>query len=307
MNISKNKLFNNFLLLLTAFIWGIAFVAQSIGMDYVGPSTFVFSRFLISAAVLAPITFSMRKKRSRSGKTDRTKKSAYLIGGMICGLFLGFASLAQQAGIQYTTTGKAGFITALYVILVPILGIFLGKFPEMKIWIAAVIGLAGLYLISMSGGFSIERGDALVILCAFLFSMQILSVDHFSGKVEDTVLLANCSFIFASIVGLGGTILLESPTLEGILGAALPILYAGAMSGAVGYTLQIVAQKNTDPTVASLLMSLESVFSALAGWAILGERMNVRELSGCALVFAAVIFAQIRLPQMGRVRSNAAE
>jgi len=308
------KQISNILLLITALIWGIAFVAQSVGMDHVGPWTFVFFRYVLSALVLLPVALLVgRKNRKTSYKTadcsdvgnvPGNKISGYLKGGLLCGVFLGSASIAQQAGIQYTTAGKAGFITALYVILVPVLGLVIGRKPEKKIWICVILGLAGLYLISVKGGFSIGSGDLLVILCAFLFACQILCVDHYTSRLENLVLLSVLQFAVSAVIGGIGMLLFEQPSADSILAAAVPILYAGILSGAVGYTLQIIAQKHTEPAVASLLMSLESVFSALAGWAILGQTLSVRELVGCILVFAAVILAELPLHMLLRKKKG---
>ena len=264
-------------------------------MDHVGPWTFVFSRFLISAVALLPVTVILQQgvKRNRPEKASPTPVKTYLLGGFACGTFLGLASIAQQVGIQYTTAGKAGFITALYVVLVPVLGIFLGRRPGNRVWFSVALSIIGLYLISIHEGFVMEAGDALMALCALIFSFQIMCVDHFSPKVENTVILANIQFCFSALVGLVGMLLFEKPDPEGLKAAALPILYAGACSGSIAYTLQITAQKNTDPAVASLIMSLEAVFSALAGWVILHQSLSVRELLGCCFVFLAVVLAQL--------------
>ena len=310
----RRKQISNLLLLVTALIWGIAFVAQSVGMEHVGPWTFVFFRYVLSALVLLPVALLIGKKnkKEREVSADRNdavgtavnKPSEYLKGGLLCGVFLGSASIAQQAGIQYTTTGKAGFITALYVILVPILGLVIGRKPEKKIWICVILGIAGLYLISVKGGFSIGSGDLLVILCAFLFACQILCVDHYSSRLENLVLLSVLQFVVSAVIGGIGMLLFEQPSADSILAAAVPILYAGVLSGAVGYTLQVIAQKHTEPAVASLLMSLESVFSALAGWVILGQALSARELAGCIFVFAAVILAELPLNMLLRKKKG---
>ena len=290
MNSRHNKRISNCLLLFVAAIWGFAFVAQSVGMDYVGPWTFVFSRYVLSAVVLIPVTV-FTDKNIHVPEESRTPGKIYLKGGVSCGVLLGLASIAQQAGIQYTTAGKAGFITALYVVLVPVLGLFLGKRPQKKIWFCVALGILGLYLISVKGNFSIAPGDALVMLCALIFSCQILCVDHFSPLVDNPVKLANLQFLFAALVNLAGMLVFEKPSMEGILSAAVPIIYAGVVSGGMGYTIQIVAQKNTEPTVASLLMSLEAVFSVLAGWLLLHQTLTARELAGCGIVLAAVIIS----------------
>ena len=326
----NKKLISNLLLLLTAVIWGVAFVAQSKGTDHLGPWSFVFFRYLVSSVVMIPVSWAVHRKivsssnaggiltdnsfetkltdgsagqrpagKGTAGRAtcDAGRRSAikktYITGGVSCGLFLGIASLAQQAGIQYTTAGKAGFITALYVVLVPVYGLFFHKKPEKKIWLCVALGLVGLYLISVNDGFHIESGDALVMLCAAVFACQIMCVDHFSPKVTNIAFLANIQFVTVAIISFAGMVIWERPAMENVMAAAIPILYAGVLSGAAGYTLQMVAQKNTDPAVASLLMSLESVFSALAGWAILGQILTFKELLGCAAVMAAVVLAQI--------------
>ena len=293
----KNRIafISNFLLLMTAIIWGFAFVAQSVGMNYVGPWTFVFTRFIIAAILLLPMSaFSEKNYRASLpvAVEEKKYKKDVLIGGAACGLCLGCASITQQIGMQTTSAGKAGFITACYVVIVPLIGFFIGKKPKKTIWLSVTLALVGLYLISMHGGMNIERGDAMVSLCALLFSFQIISVDYFSEKVNP-VRLSNIQFFFAALIGLVGMILFERPNMDGILGAMPSILYAGVMSTAVGYTLQVLAQKNTDPTIASLLMSLESVFSVVGGFLILHQTLSMQELIGCVIVFAAVIIAQV--------------
>lgn len=293
----KNRIvwISNLLLLLTAIIWGFAFVAQSVGMNYVGPWTFVFTRFIIAAVLLLPLSI-VSEKGYRASLPETVEEKVYqkevLRGGASCGVLLGLASITQQIGMKTTSAGKAGFITACYVVIVPLLGFFTGKKPKKSIWISVLLALTGLYMISMHGGMTIERGDAMVCLCALLFSFQIMSIDHFSERVNP-IRLSNLQFFFAAIVGFIGMLLFEQPTMEGILGGLPSILYAGVLSSAVGYTLQVVAQKNTDPTVASLLMSLESVFSAVGGFLILHQLLSLRELIGCVIVFAAVILAQL--------------
>ena len=280
------------LLVLAAMIWGAAFVAQSEGTKYVGACTFVCTRYILSAAILIPLgLFAGRKAGQRPLGRDGFLHC--LKGGAVCGIFLALASISQQVGIETTTAGKAGFITALYVVGVPLLGIFFGKRPGLKIWISTALGTAGLYLISVKTGFSIEKGDALMILCAFLFSFQIISVDHFSKDTDNLLLLAGFQFLTTAVISGIGMVLFETPKAADILSAGLPILYAGVMSGAVGYTLQILGQKYTDPAVASLIMSLEAVFCALSGWLILHQTLSGREIAGCAVLFSAVILAQL--------------
>lgn len=290
MKTNRKVLVSNLLLLLAAVIWGGALVAQTVGAGYVGPWSFIFSRFALAAVVLAPI--SLLAERRYAGKT-RTPRKQMLLGGACCGLLLGLASVAQQAGVPETSAGKAGFITALYVVLVPLLSLILGKRPKNRIWFCAALGLLGLYLVSVKEGFSVGAGDALMMLCAVIFSGQILCVAHFSRRVDNLLGLATVEFLTAALVGLIGMLLFEQPRWESFTAAWLPIVYAGVLSSALGYSLQILGEKHTDPAVATLLMSLEAVFSALAGWLFLHQVLSLRELIGCALIFAAVVLAQI--------------
>lgn len=279
----------NLLLLLTAIIWGFAFVAQSIGMNYVGPWTFVFTRFIIAAIVLLPVS---RYSEKYYGDCVQQDKKLLWIGGMTCGLFLGLASVIQQIGILYTTVGKAGFITALYVIMVPLLGILFHKKPQGHIWFGVAGALTGLYMISIKEAMTIGLGDSMVLLCAFVFSLQIMAVDRFARELNP-IKLSNMEFLFAALVGLVGMAIFEKPSLDGLMAAGGSILYAGVLSSAGAYTMQVVAQKYTDPTIASLLMCLESVFSAIGGALILHEEMTLREFSGCILVFISVVFVEV--------------
>lgn len=281
-------------LLLTAFIWGVAFVAQSVGMDYIGPFTFNCIRSIIGGLVLIPLVFFLHKtdKKKQNKEEIKDYKKNTLIGGICCGVFLCAASCFQQFGLMETTVGKAGFITALYIIIVPILGFFAGKKIAPIIWGSSVIAVIGFYMLSISGQVSISRGDILVLICAVLFSFHILVIDYFSPR-GDGVTISCIQFLTCGIICGILMFVFENPQIGDILAAYIPLLYAGVMSCGVAYTLQIVGQKNMDPTVASLILSLESVFSALAGWIILGQSLSTRELIGCALVFAAVLLAQM--------------
>lgn len=280
------------MLVLTALIWGCAFVAQSIGMDYVGPFTFSAVRSILGATALAPCIFLFdyfnRKKNAPVGTWNKTVWQ----GGVVSGIFLGIATNLQQIGLVYTSAGKAGFVTALYIVLVPICGIFLQKKVAPSVWVSVVLATGGLYLLCINESFSIGRGDIFVFLCAFAFAAQILAVDHYAPLV-DGIRLACVQFYVCGIVSLIGMLLWESPVLADILAAWKPICYTAFLSTSVAYTLQIIAQKYTDPTIASLLMSFESVFATLAGFVILHEVLTARELMGCAIMFAAVILAQI--------------
>lgn len=291
----KKKVISAGELFLTALIWGVAFVAQSVGMDYIGPYTFNCVRFLIGGLVLIPLILFSRKRKNSSNQTEEEKQSYQkntIIGGIICGLFLCSASSFQQMGIVQTTVGKAGFITALYIIIVPILGIFLHKKLTPILITSALIAVAGFYLLCISGQVSINRGDILILICALLFSIHILVIDHFSPKGDCVAISCIQFFVSAFLSGIM-MFFFEKPQMSQILAAYIPILYAGVMSCGVAYTLQIVGQRDTDPTVASLILSLESVFSALAGWVILKQILSTKELIGCGLVFLAVILAQL--------------
>lgn len=280
---------NACMLILTAFIWGTAFVAQSVGMDYLGPFTFNGVRNLIGGAALLPcIAFLGRGNR---GNAPGSRKDL-IVGGVCCGVLLFAASSLQQIGLVYTTAGKSGFITAFYIVIVPVLGIFLHQKVGWKIWTAVGIALVGLYFLCITEGFSVNMGDFYVFLCALLFSLHILVIDHFAPRV-DGVKMSCIQFFVCGLISLIPMFALETPTISGLLAGWFPLFYAGVLSCGVGYTLQIVGQKNVNPTVASLLLSLESCFSVLAGWIILGERLSVREGMGCVLMFAAIILAQL--------------
>lgn len=296
----KTQIRNSLILLLTAVIWGIAFVAQSVGMDYVGPFTFTSVRSFIGGLVLLPCIALLNrgsgqtKQNTESEQEKKEGRRQLILGGICCGLALCFASCFQQIGIQYTTVGKAGFITAFYIVLVPVLGIFLGKRCGLLIWVSVALALAGLYFLCITEGLSIGRGDILVFICALLFAVHILVIDHFTQLV-DGVKMSCIQFFVCGIVSGIGMLLFESPSLSAILTAWKPILYAGALSSGAGYTLQIVGQKGMNPTVASLILSLESVISVLAGLLLLHQTLSGREALGCVLMFAAIILAQ--LPQ----------
>ena len=284
------------LLLLTATIWGVAFVSQSVGMDYVGPFTFNAARSLIGAAVLVPCIALLKKlQKKEEGQEEVHKKEdkkTLIRGGICCGVILAVASSFQQFGLLYTTVGKAGFITAMYIILVPLLGIFAGKKVGLRIGISVVIAVAGLYLLCMTESLKLEAGDILVLLCAVVFSFHIMVIDHFSPLV-DGVKMSCIQFLTCGILCGICMFLFEAPKLSMILAAWKPVLYAGVMSCGVAYTLQIVGQKGMNPTVASLIMSLESVISVLAGFVLLHEVLSRKEMLGCVLMFAAIILAQL--------------
>lgn len=281
---------SNLLLLLTAMIWGAAFVAQREGVGMVGSFTFNAVRMNIGGLVLLPcISWLDRRNGIRNGW--KTAGKDLWIGGLLCGIVLFIASSLQQQGVAYTTAGKAGFITALYVIFVPICGLFMGKKPKALLWLCVAAAAVGMYFLCMTESFTLQRGDFLILLGSFGFTAHILVIDYYSPKV-DGVRMSCLQFFVAGILSILPAILLETISLSALISAAIPILYAGVLSCGVAYTLQVVAQKDADPTMASLLLCLESVFAVVFGWLLLGEALSVKEFAGCAVMFAAIVAAQ---------------
>lgn len=285
------------LLFLAAVIWGVAFVSQSKGMEYMGPFTFNATRTLLGAAVLIPLIVFRRKKEG-AGRREIPWK-IILPGGICCGLALMAGSTLQQFGIMYTTVGKAGFITTLYIIFVPIAGIFIGRRAAPVVWVGAVLAAVGMYLLCISESFSVNKGDALVFVCALCFTVHIMVIDYFSPKA-DGVMISCVQFLVCGLVCLVPALIFEKPQMSQILSGWIPVFYAGVMSCGVAYTLQIVGQKDMNPTVAALVLSLESVISVIAGWAAYrvgflkeDQTLSARQLAGCAIVFAAVILVQL--------------
>ena len=314
---NDKKMLGNLLLLLTAMIWGTAFVFQRVGMDSIEPITFNAARMALAAVMVGALAFGLRQRHSkgvprqsdagasapgtevnvtRQAEESDLPWSHTWKGGICCGLFLTAGSVFQQMGVVYTTAGKAGFITAMYMLLVPILNFLLFKKKNSwLVWLAVFLGVGGMYLLCVKEDFTLTRGDILVCICALMFSGHILCCDYFV-KLASAVELAAIQFATAAVVSAVIAAFTENPDRAGIVAAAVPILYCGVVSGGIGYTLQIVAQKFTDPTIASLLMSLESVFAVIAGSVLLGEQMSSRELLGCAVMFAATVLVQIPLP-----------
>lgn len=298
----SKKLRGNLMLLLTALIWGSSFVAQRTGMDYIGPFTFNGIRSFIGGLALIPVILLMSGKRSPNSEEDpekdlsdeqkRKERKTLLIGGIVCGVVLFAAGSLQQIGLVYTTAGKAGFITALYIVLVPVMGVFIGKKVKPILWLCVAMAVAGLYLLCIKEGFSLSKGDFLVLLCAFGFTLHILVIDYFSPKT-DGVKMSCIQFFVCGAISIVPMIAMETVVLSDILACWLPLLYAGVLSCGIGYTLQIVAQKDTNPTIAAMLLSLESVFAVISGAVILHEHMALRELIGCIIMFAAIIIAQL--------------
>ena len=284
---------SSLILLLTALIWGVAFVAQSVGMDYVGPFTFNCVRSILGGLVLIPCIFVMDRIRpERKADQKRAGRRTLLTGGILCGILLCVASNLQQIGIAGTSVGKAGFITALYIVIVPILGLFLRRKCSPTVWLGVLLAICGLYFLCINEGIHIQRGDLFVFLCALCFSVHILVIDHYTQLV-DGVKMSCIQFLVCGFLSGICMFLFENPSMHNILEAWQPILYAGILSCGVAYTLQIVGQKGMNPTVASLILSLESVISALAGLVLLDQKLSVRETIGCVLMFAAIILAQL--------------
>lgn len=286
----KQKLRGILALMIATVIWGSAFIAQSVGMDHIGPMTFQSARCLLGAAFLVPVVFLFDKDKGQFFRNWGNPK--LWKAGIVCGAALFVAAGLQQVGLVYTTAGKAGFITAMYIVLVPILGIFLGKHPSPACWFSVALAVVGLYLLSCMGAASINIGDICMLGGALGFAVQITLIDRMAGSLDG--LRLNC--IQALVCGLISAVIMfltEEPDVQNILACWLPIGYAGILSMGVAYSLQIVGQKRLDPTPASLIMSLESVFAALCGWLFLNETMTFWEMTGCALVFTAVILSQI--------------
>jgi len=301
---NKRSLRGSLLLLLGSVVWGAAFVAQRVGMDHTGPFTFNGIRMLLAGLVMLPVTafFEAKNKKAPGYRAPDLKEQR--LAGLICGVLLFAASSLQQAGLVTTTAGKAGFITALYVVLVPVAAwLIFRKNPGRVIWLGVALAVVALWLLCMpAGGFVLQTGDLLMLGCAVCYTAQILCVDHYAPRVSG-VRLARDEFLVTGALSMLIAVFTEEISLAGIREALIPILYAGILSGAVGFTLQIIGQRDTDPTVASILMCLESVFALLSGVIILGEKMTVRETIGCLLMFTAVILATLS-PVISSIRRS---
>lgn len=286
----KKQLRGSLALLFATVIWGSAFIAQSVGMDHIGPFTFQAVRCGLAALFLLPCSFLFEKDKKQFIR--KWADPRLWMTGAICGTALFVASGLQQVGLVFTSAGKAGFITALYIVLVPILGLFLKRKPPLSAWISVALATFGLYLLSCVGVTEINTGDILLMLCALAFAVQITLIDRLAGSFDslrlNCVQALVCAALSAIVMAFA-----ESPNIADIARCWLALGYAGILSMGVAYTLQIVGQRHMDPTPASLIMSLESVFAALCGWLILRETMTTWELTGCALVFAAVMISQI--------------
>ena len=281
------------LLLITGMIWGFAFVAQRIGMDYVGPFTFNGVRFALGSLSLIPLVLYTRRRGSSYTQNASKPAPLKLIAfGGVTGLALFLGASLQQVGLVYTTAGKAGFITGLYVVIVPILWFFRGRKSGSGTWIGAALAAVGLYLLSVTGDFTIQFGDLLEIIGAFFWAIHILLIDHFSKRINPIV-LSMIQFAFCSIFSLATAAVFETIVLQGIIDAAVPILYGGLGSVGIAYTLQVVAQRKAQPAHAAIILSLESVFAALGGWLVLNEILSTRAFIGCTLMFTGMLASQL--------------
>lgn len=294
----NKKILGNALLLLTAFIWGTAFVAQRVGMEDIEPITFNAARMVLAAAMVGATALFMRRKAKeriakKSAEYQKQYKRNTIIGGICCGSVLTVASILQQAGLVYTTAGKAGFITAMYILLVPIIAqVFLKQKNTLRVWIAVIMGVVGMYLLCITESFSLSYGDALVGLSALFFSLHILCCAYFAMR-GNPISISAIQFMTCALISAVFAVIMENPSVDKLISALVPIVYCGIVSGGIGYTLQLVAQRYTDPTIASLLMSMESVFAVIAGVVLLHEQMTIRELAGCLIMAVAIVMVQI--------------
>ena len=292
---------------LAALIWGTAFVAQSVGSRYIPPFAFNATRSFIAVLFLLLVSRITDAAETRRGNPPpATDWKKLMEGGLVCGIVLAAANNLQQAGIADTSAGKAGFITAFYVVLVPVLGIFLRRKTGLRIWLSVGLAGVGLWLLCIKSGeqFNLEPSDLFLILCAVVYALQIYAIDHYA-QFLDGIKLSCAQFVVAGAIGLILSLLFERFDPANLLKCVLPILYVGVLSSGVGYTLQTLSQKGSNPTVVTLLFSLESVFSVLAGAVVLHDRLTGREYAGCALMFSAVLLAQIPLEKLVRKRREA--
>ena len=291
----KTQTKHSLMLMLCAFIWGTAFVAQSAGSG-MGAYSFLAGRSWLAVLVLIPTVLAFDAVRKKQGQPygwpkEKSERKTLLMAGLVCGTFLFAAS--------------AAFLTAMYVVLVPVFGLFLGRKGSVQLWVSMVIAVAGLYMLCMKNGFGgIETSDWILLSCAVLFSFQIMSIDHFSPLV-DGVRLSLIQFIVVAVESSAAALIFETPTLAEYGANFLPVVYCGVMSSGAGYTLQILGQKDLNPAIASLIMCLESVFSALGGWLLLGQNLSMRESAGCTLIFAAVVLSQLPLAELRRCKKGA--
>ena len=306
MNTEKNKkksFIGTISLFLCALIWGTAFGAQSVGMNYLEPFSFNGFRSIIAFIALGIVILIIYLKNKNNPHFSLVKNKKALIGSIFCGLALFIGTSTQQIGISMSTVGKSGFVSALYIFIVPLLGLFFKKKVPLKIWLCVGIALVGLYLLCVKSGFSIELGDLFLMLSTLGFASQILIIDHISNDINP-LLLSAIQFGVVAILSIFPTFILESPTIEGTIEAMPYLLFAGVLSSGIAYTLQNYGQKYTKPTVASLVLSLESVFAAITGFLFLNEEMSGKEFIGCILIFSAIIISQINISKRKNVSND---
>ncbi len=299
------QLKHSFLLLLTAAIWGTGFVAQALGMEHISPFAYTWGRSAVGCAflvLLMPLLDRLRGVKREAGAPSPWRTKTVWTGGVACGTMLFLSESLQQFGLLYSDVGKAAFITGLYIVVVPVIGALRGRGSSITLWIAVALAVAGLWLLSVKeGGFTLSTGDALLVACAVSFSFHILVIDHFA-PLADNVRMSCVQFLTGSVLGGVFMAFFDPPSLTDLIAAAGCLLYSGILSNGVAYTLQIVAQKGMNPVIASLIMSLESVFGALAGWLILGQVLSEREILGCTVMAVAIVLAQIPADWLKRRR-----
>ena len=287
----KREFKASIMLFATAIIWGLAFVAQAAGMEHLGPLSFTASRCFV-AVVFLYLTYKFFMMKSASYREEKFDMKRTLVGGSICGLVFTIAINLQQVSLIYTTAAKASFLTALYIVFIPVIGLFFGRRPSVKIIICIFLAMVGTYLLSIKGGLNINRGDLIVILSALIFAIHILLLTKYSTNTN-AVLVSLVQFAVCGVISLVGALVLEDISMEAILKSQATILYVGILSSGVGFTIQLMALKDLEPVVASMICSLESVFGALFGWLILSQEMTEREIFGAIIIFLATIFAQV--------------
>ena len=301
----KNKTIGGVMLIIATLIWGTALVAQRLGTNHVGPFTFNAARFLVGALALLPFIFMTDYHKNRLQTSDnrfKMKDSLLIKGGIICGCIVFVTASLQQTGISYTTVGKAGFITSLYIVIVPLLELFIGRRIRLQVLGCIFLAAIGIYLLCINEQFTLGFGDTLVLICAFSTAIHILTIDFYSSKV-DCVKLSCLQFLVCGIFSSAAAFIFEKPELQSIVNASAPIIYTGILSCGIAYTLQTLGQKYVPPVATSLILSFESVFSVLSGWIMLGETLSFKEILGCILMFIAIIASQATELLMFKVKT----
>ncbi len=290
---NKQNPFSNLLLLLTAMIWGFAFVAQRVGMEYIGPFTYNAVRFALGGLSLYPLIFYLKGKNRNEPQEKYLFVRQKRVGGLLLGVVLFLAASLQQVGLQYTTAGKSGFITGLYVVFVPLVGVFFRHKTSLFLWIAVVLASIGMYLLSVTSLGTFSYGDMLTVFSALFWTVHVLLTGYLSPKM-DSIKLAQTQFFVCALLCSIVAVFVETVDFFQIIRAYIPILYGGLLSVGVAYTLQVVVQKTAHPTYSAVILSLESLFAAIGGWIILNETLSLRSLIGCGLMLAGMMIAQIR-------------